>query len=163
MTGGTHLTEVGNAGVDVHPHEVEGDGPCATRPLPPCPGERDADDLAADDLAPGRRGEIERRAGEIEGADPLLEPLGTVAGRRQHHRLLGDKLVVIGRGWIVGEGQICGVGERRRELDVGRVNDDRVVRLAIDEAGDRRAVGTVDHCCPVGEAVGIGVGELIGP
>ena len=149
--------------MDVHPHEVEGDGTCATRPRPPCPGERDADDLAADDLASGRRGEIERRAAEIEGADPLLEPLGAVARRGEHDRLLGDKLVVIGRGRIVGEGQIGGVGERRRELDVGGIDDDRVVRLAIDEAGDRRAIGPVDHRRAVGEAVGSGVGELIGP
>ena len=44
-----------------------------------------------------------------------------------------------------------------------RIDDDRVVGFAIDEAGDRCAVGPVDHCRAIAEAVGRRVGDLVGP
>ena len=150
--------------IDVHPHEVERDGTRAARPLATGAGQRDADDLAADDLAARRRREVKRGAGEGEGADALLERLGAIARRGQHDRLFGDEFVVVGCRRIVAEHQIGGVGERGRELDMRRVDDDRVVGLATDKAGDRRAaVGSVDERRPVGEAVRARVGELIGP
>ena len=44
-----------------------------------------------------------------------------------------------------------------------RIDHDRVVGFAIDKAGDRRAVGPVDHRRAIAEAMGRRVGDLVGP
>ena len=149
--------------VDIHPHEVERDRPRSRRTLPARPGQRDAHDLAANDLAASRRGEIERGAGQIKRADPLLQALGIVADGGEHDRPLDDELIIIGRGRIMLERQIGGIRKRGGEFDVRRIDDDRVVGFAIDEAGDRRAVSPVDHSRAIAEAMGRRVGDLVGP
>ena len=113
---------VGDVCIDIHPDEVQRDRTGARGALAAGATDGDTDDLAA---AVGCARQVDLGTGEVQFGGPGHDGVvGAGTGRRQNDRRR--------RG--------CGgVGLGGGELNRGRIDDDCVVGLAVDQAADRRA------------------------